>query len=152
MRLVQTQAPPNVELVAVGGLLRELTQSFVGPHATRTIEGHFADHAFVSVKAVSQTGMLADVDVLEAEVKRTMIAQANQAVLLIDRSKLSARALNAIGPISDVSLVLAHGIDDNELRELEKFEVPVRSIGDLGATEARSPSAGKLTGVADRVD
>jgi DeoR/GlpR family transcriptional regulator of sugar metabolism len=126
MGLIAAQAPVNIELVAVGGILRTLTQSFVGPHAIRTVREHFTDRAFISVKALTDRGILADVDPLEAEVKRSMIAQANEAVLLIDRSKLSARGLSAIGPISDTSLVLAHGIAGAELRDLEKFGVLVR--------------------------
>jgi DeoR/GlpR family transcriptional regulator of sugar metabolism len=130
MQLVAAQAPPNVELVAVGGLLRTLTQSFVGPHALRTIEGHFTDHAFVSVKALMENGLLADVDPLEAEVKRAMIAQASEPVLLIDRSKLSARGLNAIGPVGDVSRVLAHGVEPSELRRFHRLGVPVTLVGE----------------------
>jgi DeoR/GlpR family transcriptional regulator of sugar metabolism len=126
MGLIATQPPANIELVAVGGILRKLTQSFVGPHAIRTVRGHFTDRAFVSVKALTKQGVLADVDPLEAEVKRTMIAQASEAILLIDRSKLTARGLNAIGPISGISLVLTHGVAAAELRELKKFDIPVR--------------------------
>jgi DeoR/GlpR family transcriptional regulator of sugar metabolism len=128
MQLIAAQAPPNVELVAVGGLLRTLTLSFVGPHAIRTIHGHFADHAFVSVKAVATTGVLADVDPLEAEVKRAIIAQASESVLLIDRTKLKSRGLNAIGPVADVSLVLAYGVKDSDLRPFKTANVPVRVV------------------------
>ena len=149
MQLIGAHAPPNVELVGVGGLLRKLTQSFVGPHAIRTIEGHFTDHAFVSVKALTMDGVLADVDPLEAEVKRTMIAQANEAILLIDRSKLSSRGLNAIGGVSDVSLVLAHGIQTADLRRIEKFDVPVRLIGEPVHSAPRSPEALAAAGSPD---
>jgi DeoR/GlpR family transcriptional regulator of sugar metabolism len=130
MQMVATQAPASIELVAVGGILRTLTQSFVGPHAIRTVEGHFTDHAFISIRALMSNGVLADVDPLEAEVKRAMIAQANESVLLIDRSKLTARGLNAIGLVTDVSLVLAHGIDPNELAMFHRLDVPVRTVGD----------------------
>lgn len=128
MGLIATHAPSGVELVAVGGTLRTLTQSFVGSHAIRTVLRHFTDRAFVSVKALTDEGVLADVDPLEAEVKREMIAHAHESILLIDRSKLVARGLNAIAPISDISLVLAHGIEGAELRGLKGFGVPVRLI------------------------
>lgn len=135
MQLVGAQAPPNVDLVAVGGLLRPLTQSFVGPYAVRTIQGHFVDHAFLSIKALSPTGVLTDADPLEAEVKRAMIAQANQSVLLIDHSKLAARGLNAICPASELSLVIAHGTRDDELRVLLDAGVAVRSLKVDGAAQ-----------------
>ncbi len=130
MQLIAVQAPPNVELVAVGGLLRTLTQSFVGPHAIRTIQAHFTDLAFVSVKAVAPNGVLADVDPLEAEVKRAMIGQASESVLLIDRTKLASRGLNAIGPVGDISLVLAYGVRDADLRLFKTSEVQVRVVGE----------------------
>ncbi len=129
MRLVATQAPAGVELVAIGGVLRRLTQSFVGPHAIRTIHGHFTDRAFLSVTGVTDRGVLADVDPLEADVKRSMVAHAHEAILLIDRSKLTASGLNAIGPISDISLALAQGVQNAEVRALERLGVPVRAAG-----------------------
>jgi DeoR/GlpR family transcriptional regulator of sugar metabolism len=129
MRLVATQAPAGVELVAIGGILRKLTQSFVGPHAIRTIHGHFTDRAFLSVTGVTDHGVLADVDPLEADVKRNMVAHAHEAILLIDRSKLTATGRNAIGPISDISLALAHGVQSAEVHTLERLGVPVRTAG-----------------------
>ena len=141
MQLVATQAPPNVELVAVGGLLRRLTQSFVGPDAVRTIQGHFVDHTFLSIKALSPTGVLTDADPLESEVKRAMIAQASSAVLLIDRSKLTARGLNAIAPASELQLVIAHGTREDELRVLLDSGVAVRSLKASPAAAGREPAA-----------
>src|SRR5579875_2149290 len=128
MELVAVQAAPNIELVAVGGALRGLTRSFVGPYAVRTVEGHFADHVLFSVKAIAGNGMLTDADPLEAEVKRAMIAQARQSILLVDGSKLSARGLNAIAPVSDISIVLAHGIPDGDLRQLRRFDAVVQVV------------------------
>ena len=136
MQLVASQSSTNVSLIGVGGLLRQLTQSFVGPDAVRTVQGHFCDHAFLSVKALAPTGVLADADPLEAEVKRAIIAQAREPVLLISASKLTAQGLNAIGPLADLSLVLAHGVSEAELKPLRAFDVPVRVLGAAPAAAA----------------
>ena len=45
---------PNLRLIGVGGTLRPLTRSFVGPYAVRTVQGHFADRMFLSVKGVTE--------------------------------------------------------------------------------------------------
>src|SRR6185295_16319829 len=100
MELIFNEGGPDVELIGIGGTLRRLTRSFVGPFAVRTVQGHFADRLFLSVKGVAQNGMLTDADPLEAELKRTMIEQAGDSVLLIDHSKLSVRGLSVIAPIS----------------------------------------------------
>lgn len=128
MQLIGAQAPANVDLVAVGGSLRRLTLSFVGPYAVHTVQGYFADRAFLSVKALTATGILADADPLEAEVKRAMVGQAGEPVLLIDRSKLSARGLSAIGPVSDLAGVIAHGVRERELGVLNDAGIAVRTV------------------------
>jgi DeoR/GlpR family transcriptional regulator of sugar metabolism len=131
MQLVAAKSTSTIELVAVGGALRALTQSFVGPYAVRTVQGHFADLAFFSVKALAASGTLTDADALEAEVKRAMITQARQSILLVDGSKLAARGLSAIAPVSDISIVLAHGIAEVDLRRLRRFSADVRGVATL---------------------
>lgn len=108
--LLFNEAGPALEVIVMGGTLRRLNRSFVGPFAVQTVKGHFADRLFLSVKAVAENGMLTDTDPLEAEVKRAMIAQAGHSTLLLDRSKLSARGLTAVTPISEVTRVLGAGL------------------------------------------
>jgi DeoR/GlpR family transcriptional regulator of sugar metabolism len=118
MDLVAAHPGGTIELVAVGGMLRRLTRSFVGPSAVRTIEGHIADRVFFSVKGVTPDGALTDPDALEAEVKREMIAHAEHAFLLLDESKLSTHGRSVLGRLSDVGTVLVHGVDDERLGQL----------------------------------
>jgi DeoR/GlpR family transcriptional regulator of sugar metabolism len=109
MDAVASRESPNVKLIGIGGTLRPLTRSYVGPYAIHTVRGHFADRLFLSVKGVTRDGVMTDADELEAEVKRCMIGQAEEAVLLLDNSKLGARGQNAIAQVTAVSTVLAHG-------------------------------------------
>jgi DeoR/GlpR family transcriptional regulator of sugar metabolism len=133
MDLVGTSSSPNVELIGVCGTLRPLTRSFVGPFAVHTVLGHFADRLFLSVKGVTPDGALTDADPLEAEVKATMIAHAQEAVLLIDESKLKARGLNAVGRVADLSGVLTYGVVAKGLAALRATGVPVRPIDRQGS-------------------
>jgi DeoR/GlpR family transcriptional regulator of sugar metabolism len=130
MELVASSGAANLELVGVGGTLRRLTRSFVGPFAIHTVLGHFADRLFLSVKGVTADGTLTDADPLEAEVKRAMIAHADEAVLLVDRSKLAARGLSAIGPVGDLASVIAYGVPAAELAMLRAAGVVVRPTGE----------------------
>ena len=94
MELIFNESGPNAEIIGIGGTLRRLTRSFVGPYAVRTVQGHFADRLFLSVKGLTMSGMMTDADALEAEVKRTMIAQAGESTLLVDESKMQVRGLS----------------------------------------------------------
>jgi DeoR/GlpR family transcriptional regulator of sugar metabolism len=128
MELIFSEAGPNLDLIAVGGNLRRLTRSFVGPSAVRTVQGHFVDRLFLSVKGLTQNGVLTDADPLEAEVKRAMIGQAAESTLLIDRSKLSLRGLSAIASVSEITGVIAHGLSEAEADALRASGASIRVI------------------------
>ena len=146
MELVFREGAANLELIGVGGTLRRLTRSFVGPLAVRTVLGHFADRLFLSVKGLTENGMLTDADPLEAEVKRAMIGQAGEAILLIDRSKLSVRGLSVIASVSELSGVLAHGLSPQEADALLASGASLRVVADRArpavARGAEAPPAG----------
>ncbi len=118
MELIFNEGGPDVELIGIGGTLRRLTRSFVGPFAVRTVQGHFADRLFLSVKGLTETGTMTDADSLEAEVKRAMIPQAGESTLLVDHTKLLARGLSVVASVSELSSVLVHGVSTAETAPL----------------------------------
>ncbi|HST42617.1 MAG TPA: DeoR/GlpR family DNA-binding transcription regulator [Conexibacter sp.] len=128
MDLIAGVESPPIHLVAVGGTLRRLTGSFVGPYAVETVRGHFADRMFMSVKGLTPGGVMTDADELEAELKRSMIAQSQETVLLVDGSKLSVRGQNAIAHVRELTTVLTEGLAGQELETLRSTGVEVTSI------------------------
>ena len=128
MNLLASEAGPNVELIGVGGTLRALTRSFVGAGATRTVNEHYGDRLFLSVKGVVDGDTLTDADSLEADVKRTMIEHVRDAVLLLDGSKLEVRGLVAIAPLSQVSRVLLTDVDPQQAAALERAGANVQIV------------------------
>jgi DeoR/GlpR family transcriptional regulator of sugar metabolism len=141
MTLLASDAGPNVELIGVGGTLRTLTRSFVGAGATRTINEHYADRLFLSVKGVVDGDTLTDADSLEADVKRSMIAHAREAVLVIDGSKLTERGLIAIAPLSQIAVALTTDIGPDEAATLGRAGTTVRIVhgAENGASVAPRP-------------
>lgn len=121
MDLFSSLEAPNAELVGVGGSLRKLTLSFVGPYALQTIRAHFAEKAVISVKGVTPDGYLTDPDVLEAEVKRAMIERSEESLVLLEGEKLTQRGLNAVGHVSQISRVLVADGDPERVAALEQL-------------------------------
>lgn len=128
MELVSEAEAPGIELVGMGGTLRRLTLSFVGPHTERTVLEHFADKAFISVKGVTRGGHLTDPNSLEAEVKRSMILRAEYPVLLIDGHKFERHGASVISHVSDFSLALVAGAAGEDVRAMEQQGIEVRSV------------------------
>jgi DeoR/GlpR family transcriptional regulator of sugar metabolism len=125
MQLLCEQDSPHTELIGIGGALRKLTRSFVGPQAIRAVASHFADKAVLSVKGVTPGGHLTDPDALEAEVKRTMVQHARTPLLLVDGTKFERPALNAVVHVTDVARVLAADVAAQRLAPLERAGVVV---------------------------
>jgi DeoR/GlpR family transcriptional regulator of sugar metabolism len=128
MDLLGTHPSPAVELVGVGGTLRPLTRSFVGPFAVHTVLGHIADRLYFSVKGVTPDGALTDPDSLEAEVKRAMVAHSEQPVLLLDESKLTTHGRSVLGRLADVSTVLACGVSEDRVRKMRAAGATVEVV------------------------
>jgi len=129
MELVAAHPSAAVDLVGVGGMLRRLTRSFVGPFAVHTVLGHIADRLFFSVKGVTPDGALTDPDALEAEIKRAMVAHSERPFLLLDETKLATHGRSVLGRIADVSTVLAHGLDDERVKALRAAGARVEVVG-----------------------
>lgn len=128
MELFKTLGAPGVNFIGIGGSFKELTKSFVGPHAVRMVRAHFTDIALLSVKGVTREGEMTDPDPSEAEVKRAMIERSENPILLIDGRKFGRRGLSLIGNISDISLVLAADCAEADLEALEQQGVEVRRV------------------------
>ena len=118
----------NVELTGVGGRLRRLTLSLVGPAAVRTVREHFADKVFFSVKGIAPDGSLTDPDPLECEVKRAMIERAEESILLLEPGKLQVRGSHLISTCQDLALVLAADLTNDQITLLTGTGVRVQNV------------------------
>jgi DeoR/GlpR family transcriptional regulator of sugar metabolism len=128
MTLVAERAAPNVELIGLGGALREVSRSLVGPATVAGIRAHVTDRAVISVKGITDDGRMMDPDPLEAEVKREMLHSSREPALLIDASKFDAAGLHVIGDVGAVHSVFVAGaarahVDALRRRGLEVVEV-----------------------------
>jgi DeoR/GlpR family transcriptional regulator of sugar metabolism len=129
MQALMASENEQVQLYAIGGMERRLTGSFVGPSSVRMVRDHFVDRFFLSVTGIARHRILTDVDSLEAAVKRAMLEQARETVLLMDDSKLTTHGGHAIAPLKDVSLVLADGLSAEEAERLRANDVDVHLVG-----------------------
>jgi DeoR/GlpR family transcriptional regulator of sugar metabolism len=128
MELVCGSDAPQVELIGLGGTLRKLTRSYVGPQAVAGIEAHFADQVVFSVAGLTDQGHLTDPDPLEAEIKRAMIRRARRAMLLVDNSKFDHAALSVIARVAEVDVVLTAGVSERSLSPLRRTGVEVSTV------------------------
>jgi DeoR/GlpR family transcriptional regulator of sugar metabolism len=100
MNIVGDSGKSSLELIGLGGHLRELTRSLVGADTLRAIQGFYVDRVVFSVKGIERGGSLTDPDSLESEVKRAMIRRARAVVLIADAQKFDEHGLNVVAHAS----------------------------------------------------
>lgn len=114
---------PHLTVMGCGGILRERSYTFVGPHAVRFFDGVHARTFFVSGTGLTTHEGLTDPNPLEVEVKLAMADHAESVVLLLDSSKLGVRSLLASVPLERIHHLVTDPAADRDL---------LRSVGDRG--------------------
>ena len=114
---------PNVSLIMIGGVLRHVSGSFVGPQAERMMSELHADHFFLAVDGLDPEAGPSTPDVLEAQLNAVMMRMAKQVTVITDATKLGRRSLSIIGDMGSIHRVIT---DD---RVTEEMACQLRALG-----------------------
>src|SRR5437868_11662027 len=93
---------PGISLIMIGGLLRPVACSFVGPQAETMMNEFHADRLFLAVDGFDLENGPSTPDVLEAQLNNVMIRSAKEVNVVTDFSKLGRRSVSRIGPFDRI--------------------------------------------------
>lgn len=97
---------PQIRLIVIGGILRHVSYSVVGPHAEQMLQGLNADRLFLGVDGVDMTIGLMTPDVLEAQLNARYISVAREVNVVADSTKFRRRSLSLIAKIESVHRII----------------------------------------------
>lgn len=103
---VQLADTPAIALIMVGGILRHVSQSFVGPQAERMLQGLHADHFFLAVDGLDPATGPSTPDILEAQLNSVMLNVAREVTIVADASKFGRKSLSVIAPMERIHRVI----------------------------------------------
>jgi len=106
---------PNVRVLMLGGMLRGMSYSMVGPDAERALSKLTADRLFLGVDGIDQKAGVTTPDPLEAELNALMIRVSREVVAATDSSKFGRRSLSVIAPIRSLHKIIT---DKGAVREM----------------------------------
>lgn len=103
---------PGIMLIMLGGLLRQISSSFVGPQAEAMLAELHADRLFLAVDGFNLEIGPSTPDVLEAHLNEGMMDAARETTIVADFSKLGRRSVSRIGSIERVHRLItdAHAV------------------------------------------
>ena len=97
---------PSVRVLMLGGMLREMSYSMVGPDAERALSKLTADRLFLGVDGIDPEFGLTTPDPLEAELNALMIRVSREVVAATDSSKFGRRSLSVIAPLRSLHKII----------------------------------------------
>jgi DeoR/GlpR family transcriptional regulator of sugar metabolism len=120
---VELADSPGISLIMIGGLLRPVSCSFVGPQAEAMMNEFHANRLFLAVDGFDLENGPSTPDVLEAQLNNVMIRSAREVNVVTDFSKLGRRSVSRIGPFNRIRRL----ITDN--RAPQEFTAGLRKSG-----------------------
>ncbi len=116
-------------LILVGGELRRLSQTIVGPLTQQTLGGLRVDTAFMGTMGLGLKEGLTTTDPGEAYTKKLVMDQAGQVVVLADSSKAGKVVFANAGGWDNVDLLITDAkITKEFVRELTKQETRIVKV------------------------
>ncbi len=120
---------PNLSLIMIGGVLRQVSGSFVGPQAERMMSELHADHFFLAVDGLDPEAGPSTPDVLEAQLNAVMMRMAKEVTVIADATKFGRRSLSVIGDIRDIHRVITDDrVSDDIVARLTKLGIEVLTV------------------------
>ncbi len=103
---VELADAPHLTLIMIGGILRQVSSSFVGPQAERMVRDLHADHFFLAVDGLDLEIGLSTPDILEAQLNALMMKASREVTVVADASKFGRKSLSVIGELGCVKRVI----------------------------------------------
>jgi DeoR/GlpR family transcriptional regulator of sugar metabolism len=117
------------KLILIGGELRRLSQTVVGPLTRLVLEGLHLDRAFMGTIGVAAAEGMTKTEPSEAFTKELVMRQARQVVLLADSSKAGKVAFARAGSLEELDVLITDAKISRQFgRELEEKGVKLVKV------------------------
>jgi len=113
----------GIAVIVIGGILRPVSLSFVGPQAETMLKDLHADRLFLAVDGFDLEHGPTTPDVLEAQLNSLMMTVAKETTVVADFSKLGRRSVSRIGSIARIHRLIT------DTKAPEEFVEALRSRG-----------------------
>ena len=111
----------GINLIILGGFLRESELSFIGHIAEKALSEVRADKVFISARAVSLDYGVTNDFMAETATDRAILKIGRQTILVVDHSKFNRISTAFLAPLQDFDLLITdRGINPDDVRSLEQ--------------------------------
>ena len=116
-------------VICTGGILRDVSFTFVGPVAEGFFQQFYAQKLFLSgIGFTLETG-LTDPQMIDTQVKKAMIARSDRTIVLLDSSKFGIKSFTPVIAARDIDVLITDsGAPTSAVAELRDMGVDVHIV------------------------
>ena len=103
---VELMASPNINVLITGGYLRHTSGSIVGIPAENMLKNLNLHKAFLGAWGISEKGEISDNHLLEVELKRYIVQNTEEIIILADGSKFDRSGLAGYANLDQISTII----------------------------------------------
>lgn len=120
---------PQIEMIVIGGMLRQSELSMVGHTAEKDIAEFRADHVFMGMRAIDPARGFTNDFLPEVMTDRAILSIAPQVVVVADHTKFGRVSSVLLAPVTKASLILTDRATPGEIvAQLRELGVPVQQV------------------------
>jgi len=120
---------PEIEVIQLGGHLRNSSTSVTGSYAEKILEDFSCSKLFLGVDGIDLEFGLTTTNIMEAHLNQKMMATAQKTIVLADSSKFGKRGFGRICGLEDIDEVITdHGIGEHVAKKMEDLGVKVTIV------------------------
>lgn len=120
---------PEIEVIQLGGLLRNSSSSVTGPYAEKILQDFSCSKLFLGVDGIDVDFGLTTTNIMEAHLNQKMIATVQKTIVLADSSKFGKRGFGRICGMEDIDEVITdRGISDHTVKTMEDMGIKVTIV------------------------
>jgi DeoR family transcriptional regulator, fructose operon transcriptional repressor len=116
---------PDIRIFVLGGLVNKSEPSLTGELALSAIENFFIDKYFLGVGGVDFSSGLSEYNFEDAQLKKVLIRNAKEVILVADSSKFNRTTFAHVAPLKVVHRI----VTDDSLDSASRKEIKKRNIG-----------------------
>ncbi|MBV8256096.1 MAG: DeoR/GlpR transcriptional regulator [Chitinophaga sp.] len=120
---------PEIEVIQLGGHLRNSSSSVTGPYAERVLADFSCSKLFLGVDGIDLEFGFTTTNIMEAHLNQKMMATAQKTIVLADSSKFGKRGFGRICGMEEVDEIITDkGIPEHVVKQLEDAGVKVTLV------------------------
>jgi DeoR family transcriptional regulator of aga operon len=119
----------NIEILQLGGMLRQSSSSVMGAYAETILADFFCSKLFLGVDGIDLDFGLTTTSAMEAHLNRQMINVSQKTIVLADSTKFGRRGFGRICGLDEIDQIITDsGVSDHVVQTLESAGITVTIV------------------------